>query len=196
MALRYVAFLHHLLHVGWQLQQAEQVRNRRAINLYAASQLFLRALVLIDVALERLGLFDRVQVFALHVFDDGQLGHLAVVDLANLHRHLAPVGGHGRTQPAFASNQFEAVLGFANDQRLQNAVGTNAISQVGDLGLIERLTRLVGVPRDRIAVQPHLAVLIAREPFIAGELGHGGRNDSVRLGLIPRTAQQCFQPTS
>ena len=106
-------------------------------------QLFLRALVLIDVPLERLGLFDRVEILALDVFDDGQLGHLAVVDVANLHGHLAPVGGLGGAEPALAGDQFEAVADAADDEWLQNAVRANAVGQIGDLGFVERLPRLV-----------------------------------------------------
>ena len=57
-------------------------------------------------ALERLGLFDRVEVFALNVFDDRQLGHLPVVDLADQDGHLPPIGGLGGTQAALAGDQF------------------------------------------------------------------------------------------
>ncbi len=105
-ALRDVAFLHHLLHVGRQLQQADQVGDGRAIDLDAAGQLFLRALILINVSLERLGFFDRVEVFALDVFDDGQLGHLAVVDVADLTgtwRQSAAWAARSRRSPAISS---------------------------------------------------------------------------------------------
>ena len=103
--------LHHLLHLGRQLQQPDQIGDGRAVDLHPRGQLFLRALVLVDVALERLGLFDRVEVLALNVLDDGQLGHLPVVDVADLHGHLPPVGGLGGAQPALAGDQLVAVAG-------------------------------------------------------------------------------------
>ena len=195
MTLRDVAFLHHLFHVGRQLQQAEQVGDRRAIDLHAAGQLFLRALILIDVPLERFGLFDRVEVLALDVFDDGELGHLAIVHVANLHGHLAPVGGLGGTQAALAGDQLEAVARAADDERLQNAVGANAIGQIGDLGLVECLARLVRVARDRVAIHPDLAVLVARDAIVARDLDRAGWSGR-RLRFIPSATQQSFQPTS
>ncbi len=115
MALRNLAFLHHLFHVDWQLQQTQQVGNRRSIDLNTTRQFFLSAMILINVPLERLGLFNRVEVFALDVFNDRQLGHLPIVDLANLHWHLAPVSCLGRTQTALASDEFETVFRAAND---------------------------------------------------------------------------------
>ena len=41
---------------------------------------------LLQVAMERGRLFQRVEVLALHVLDDRQLGHLPVVGLDHLHR--------------------------------------------------------------------------------------------------------------
>ena len=107
-------------------------------------------MVLIDVPLERLGLFDRVEILALDVFDDGQLGHLAIVDVADLHRHLLPVGGLGGAEAALAGDQLVAVADAADHQRLQDAVGANAVRQVGDLGFVERLPRLIRIGDDRL----------------------------------------------
>src|SRR6478735_2912887 len=126
--LRNLAFLHHLFHVHRQLQQTQQVGNRGSIDLNAARQFFLRALVLINVPLKRLSLFDRIEVLTLNILDNGQLSHLPIIDLANLHRHLTPVGRLSRTQAALASNEFESVFSATNDQRLQNAMSTDAIS--------------------------------------------------------------------
>ena len=139
----------------------------------AAGQFFLRALILINVALERLGLFDCVEVFALDVFDDRQLGHLPVVDFANQDGHLAPVGCLGGTQAALAGDEFVVVADEADDQRLQNAVGADAIGQIGDLGFFECLARLVRVANDRFAVEPGLAVLVARDSDVAGHVDRG-----------------------
>ena len=196
-ALRDVALLHHLLHVGRQLQQANQVGDGRAIDLHAGGQLFLRALVLIDVPLERLGLFDRVEVLALDVFDDGQLGHLAVVDFADLHRHLPPVGGLGGAEPALAGDQFVAFADAAHDQRLQDAVGANAVGQIGDLGFVERLAWLVRIARDRVAIEPDLAVFVARRCGRRPAMSMpAARRGASRSRVIPRTTQQGFQTTS
>ncbi len=161
MALRDFALLDHPLHVGRQLQQADQIRHGRAIDVDAGGDFFLRAMVLVDVPLERLRLFDRVEVLPLDVFDDGQLGHLAVVDVADLHRHLAPVGGLGGAEPALAGDELVAVADAADHQRLQDAVGADAVRQVGDLGLFERLPRLIRIGFDGDAVEPELAVLVA-----------------------------------
>ena len=47
-------------------------------------------------------------------------------------------------------------------------MGANAIGQIGDLGLVERLARLVRIARDGVAIEPDLAVLVAREAVVAG----------------------------
>ena len=176
-------------------KQADEVGDGRAVDLDAAGQLFLGALILINVALERLGLFDRVEVFALDVFDDRQLGHLPVVDFADQDGHLAPVGCLGGAQAALAGDQFVVVANEADDQRLQNAVGANAVGQIGDLGFFECLARLVRVADDRVAVQPGLAVLVARDSDVAGHVDRGGWR-RLRIAIIPGTTQQGFQTTS
>ena len=152
-------------------------------------------MVLIDVALERLGLFDRVEVLALDVFDDGQLGHLPIVDVADLHRHLPPVGRLGRAEPALAGDQFEPVADAADDERLQDAVRANAVRQVGDLGFVERLPRLIGIALDRVAVEPELAVVVARRADVERRF-RGGLDGGRRLRIFPRATQQGFQTTS
>ena len=82
------------------------------------------------------------------VFDDGQLGHLPVVDFADQDRDLAPVGCLGGTQAALAGDEFVVALDEADDQRLEDAVGADAIGQVGDFGFVEGLARLVRVAND------------------------------------------------
>ena len=95
-------------------------------------------LVLVHVPLERRGLFDRVEVLALNVLDDRQLGHLPVGHFANLHRHAFPARHLGGAQAALAGDELVAALERPHDDRLQEAVRANAVAQVGDLGFVER----------------------------------------------------------
>ena len=62
------------------------------------------AAILLEIPLERSGLFQGVEVLALQVLDNGQLGHLAVVGLDHLDRHVAPAGLHRRPQPPLAGH--------------------------------------------------------------------------------------------
>jgi hypothetical protein len=79
---------------------------------------------------------------------------------------------------------------------LQDAVSANAIGQIGNFGYIERLPRLVGIALDGVAIEPDLAVLVARETIVTvAGVCDPGRCD-FRSGrsfrTLPRATQQGF----
>ena len=150
-------FLHRL----GQFQQPDQVGDGRAVELQSAGQLLLRAAVLVEVFLERGGLFQRVEVFALQVFDDGQLGHLAVVGLDHVDRHVDPAGLDRRPKPPLAGHQLVAFVHPADHHRLQQPVGRNALGQRLHFVGREVLARLGRVAVDLVNARPAWATTLA-----------------------------------
>ncbi len=80
-------------------------------------------------------------------------------------RQSAAWAARSRRSPAISSKPSPDA---ADDQRLQNAVRADAVGQIGDLGFVERLPRLVRIALDRVAIEPDLAVLVARHAVVDG----------------------------
>ena len=57
------------LYLGWELQKAEIIGNRRPLLADTLAQLFLRQAVTVDQLLVSQGYFYRVQIFALDILD-------------------------------------------------------------------------------------------------------------------------------
>ena len=108
-----------VLHHRGKLQQADQICDRRAVDVQPAGEIFLRALVSLQILRERRRLFQRVQILALQVFHDRQFGHLAVVGIANQDRHVGPAGMDRRPQAPLAGDELIASRSAADQQRLQ-----------------------------------------------------------------------------
>ena len=96
-----------------------------AIDLHARGQLFLRALVLFDVALERFGLFNCVEVLPLDVFNDGHFQHPLRSRFFHHYWDYFETGQFGSSPTTFTSNDLITSWSFSYHQRLQNTVFTN-----------------------------------------------------------------------
>src|SRR5262245_47657704 len=131
-----------------QLEQPHQVGDRRAIDLQPPRQVLLRAVVLVEIALEREGLLDRVKVFSLQILNDGQFRDEPVVGLANAGGDRGPASVFGSPQPPFAGNELIAPVHAADEHRLQEVVLLQALGQRDDLGIAEIAPRLEGVLLD------------------------------------------------
>ena len=136
---------HPVLHLRRQVQQAEQVADRRPVHAEPLGELLLLHVEAVEVVLEPLGLFDRVQVAPLDVLDQGGLEHLLVVEVDDADRDLGQAGPLGGPQPPLAGDQLESVAGRPDDHRLQDAVLADAGGQLGELVVVERFAGLVGV---------------------------------------------------
>ena len=62
-----------------QFQEAHQIGDRAAVDFQATGQIFLGTAMLIEVALERKSLFNRVEILPLQVFHDGEFRHQAII---------------------------------------------------------------------------------------------------------------------
>ena len=70
------------LHIFGQLEQADQIGHGRAVDLQPPGELFLGALVALQVLMERCPFFECIQILALQVLDDRDLGGQAIIDVA------------------------------------------------------------------------------------------------------------------
>ena len=128
-----------------QLQQPQGIRNMRPALADLPGQILLAAGELVDQPAVALRLFQRREVVALDVLDDGELQHLAVGDLALQHRHLMELGDLGRAPAPLAGDDLmHAGPGWMNpdQERLQDAVAADRLCQGFELIGIEMPARL------------------------------------------------------
>ena len=102
----------------------------------------------LDQALQPLRLFQRIQVFALHILDERHGGGGLVRHVAHQHRDRIQPGQPGGTETAFASDDFiltrvRAGSQAANQDRLHDALRLDALSQFVQGALVHTGARLV-----------------------------------------------------
>src|SRR5579885_1065769 len=120
--------------LGFQPQQAQRVGHRSALPARPLRYLFLCQAELFDELRVDAGFFNRVQVLALKILDQGYLqGHL-VGEFPHERRNLLQPGSHGGTPATLTGHELIAAADAAHDDRLQNARRPNRAGQ-----LLERL---------------------------------------------------------
>ena len=98
------------------------------------------------------GFFDRVQAFALEVFDKGEFQHLAVAGFANDDGNICETDFLGCPPAALAGDEFIDSIRLTDDEGLDDAALTDALDQFVQLirGKIQtRLKRAWGNVRKR-----------------------------------------------
>ena len=156
----------HFLHRFGQSQQAQAVRHRAAAAPHRLGHGFMREAEFVHQALQTLGLFNRIEVFALDVFNQTHRQRRFVADAFNHHRNFGQTRQLAGTPTAFAGNQFvlrQAVL--AHNNRLNHALRLNRIGQLLQAFVVHLRTRLVAPRLDvahRHAGQPVAAAVAHR----------------------------------
>ena len=98
----------------------------------------------IGKALQPLRFFQRVQVFALDIFDQRHDRCSFVGHVLDEHRHLVQSGQSGGSHPAFASDDFVAVRPHrAHQNRLHHALRLDALGKLIQRTLVHARARLV-----------------------------------------------------
>src|SRR5258708_36047512 len=85
-----------------------------------------------------LRLFHRVEIFALHVFDDRDLERVGVADVDRHDRHLVQAGELRRAPAALAGDDLKAVLHTLDGpyyDRLDHAVLPNRVGEFAEFGV-------------------------------------------------------------
>ncbi len=153
MAGREAALAHMFAHVIGQLEQAHRVRHMLAALADLLSNRFLRAAEAVDQRLVSFRFLHRIEVGALHVLDDCDLEHFAIVHVAD------DSGNDSEARPArgapatLARDDLEHLrlsgIG-ANEDRLDHALGADRLRQFFQLRFDEGAARLLRVRHDAI----------------------------------------------
>ena len=124
------------LHLGRQFRQPHHVGDMAAALADDLRNLVLAAFEFIGERMIALRLFHRIEIFALHVFDDRDLERLAVVDIDRHDRNLVQAGDLRCAPAAFAGDDFETVLRAldrTHHDRLDHAVLPDRIGELGQV---------------------------------------------------------------
>ena len=126
-----------------------------------------------------LGLFDGVEVGALDVLDDGELGGLTVLGFHQDDGDVREAGEARGAEAAFAADELETTIAqLAADEGLDDAVCLDGVGELAQRVLIEGLARLPGRPDN---LRDGDGEDTSRETFVGwyGRLGDGrdGRTD-------------------
>ena len=146
------AFLEQILDWLLELQQANGVGNRGAVFAGALGDLLLRQVKFISQALEGVRLLDRVEIFALEVFDQRHLQRHLLRDIADDDRNAEQAGALRRSPAAFAGDQLEAPGDPADHQRLHDAAGMNRARKLVESFFAEARARLIGARVNQVDI--------------------------------------------
>ncbi len=98
---------------------------------------------------------DRIEILALHVFDDGEFEGFRILHLADDHRHVMQLGALRRAPAPLARHDLETVahaLDGAHENRLKDSLFADGVREIFQFGFGEILARLVRIrfeKRDR-----------------------------------------------
>ena len=162
------------LRIGLQIEQSHGIRNRGpALADLAGDFLLRKAEFLVKPGIGS-GFFDRVQAFALEVFDEGEFENLAVAGLANDDGDIRETDFFRSTPASLAGDEFIDTIRLSNDEGLDDPALADAFDQFVQLirGKIQtRLKRAGGNVRKREPLDS-LAVF-----FNWGRTGHALVNE-------------------
>ena len=151
MALGQLAGLEQHQRVVGQLEEPDQVRDRRPAAPDAAGELLFGEPEVLDQRRAGARLVDRIEVLADDVLDQRHLQPLGPLGLADDRRHLLEAGLLGRAPAALAGDQLVAAVGEgADEQRLDDAAGLDRRRQAAERLGVEALARLVRVRLDQV----------------------------------------------
>ncbi len=179
-----VACQQQRLHRFAQVEQAQQVAGGAARTPHGLRGLLVREAKLAQQPLQALRLFERIEVFALDVFDQRHGGRRLVGHVAHQHRHRVQPGQPGRPKAPLAGDDFihrartahglglpllrlpgsqaalAIVLGQAAHQnRLHDALRLDAFGQLVQRAFVHARARLVGAGHE--VAQGKLVRLVA-----------------------------------
>jgi hypothetical protein len=183
------ALFEELLNWRLEFQEADGVRDGRAVFPGTFRNLLLSQMELIDEALKGVGLLDWVQIFTLEIFHQGHfqrefLGHIAKYDRNTMH-----AGTLGGAPTAFAGDELIAVRDSTDYEWLDDTARLNGPRKLVESFFAEARTRLIrtGIYEIDINVQ---------EPFTQGRRYRRPRRCPQRVNrrdrrLLLRLRQRC-----
>ena len=125
-----------------EFKKADGVRDGDAAFADFRGGLFLGELKLVDELRVTEGFFERIEVLALEILDQGEFQHRAVIGFAQDHRDFGNPGELCRAPAAFSGDQLEGVAFLADDERLDDALFADGIRQFAQRFFGEIFSRL------------------------------------------------------
>ena len=180
-----VAGQQHGLHRVGQVEQAQQIAGGAAAAADGLGGLLVCQTKFADQALQSLGLFQRIEVFALHVFDQRHGGCGMVVHCAYQHGRRLQAGQVCSSEPPFAGNDLVfpgvgAIRQLAHEDRLHDALRLDAFGQFVQCAFVHACAGLVH----------------ARHHLRQRQFRRCGIQRCVAARLCGARTQQGFQPAS
>ncbi len=177
MALGQFPLVQHRLHFGRELQQSEQIRNRRPIAADQPRDLAVRQLELRRESLVARGLVDRREVVTLQILDERERQQRLVVDVFHDGRNLRPAEPRRCAPAPLARDQLEPAVPRPHQDGLQQSRRLDRRDQLVERPFVHSRTRLK-------RIGPH-----ARHRQLAER--------ARRLGLLARRrAEQRLEPAA
>ena len=137
-----------LLHRRGEIEQPEGITDVRARSAYLARELLVGGAEIVEELLVGCGLFQRVELLAVHVLDQGVPEQVVVLRLLDDGADLGQPSTLSGTPPPFAHDKLvPARPGRANHYRLQEADLSYGFRELVECLLVEHPPRLAGVRR-------------------------------------------------
>ena len=145
------AHVDHILDLLHQLEQSKQVGNGRAGPSDRVGGFLVGHLEVIDQAAQRRGLLQRIEVFALDIFDQRHCNGDFIRHVTHDRRDGLDTGDLRGTPASFAGDQFVTIVpGRAHHYRLHHTLRPDRICQLIQLVLVENRSRLKAARSDHL----------------------------------------------
>ena len=136
-------------------------------------------------------LLDRIEIFALDVFDERHLEERLIAprgDLLHDDRHAQQARALGRAPAALAGDDLKAIADLAHDDRLNDAVRRDRPRQLLEPRIVDRRARLKLVRRQAIDVD------LGRRRAELGRVGNERAQSFAESGAFVHVDHQEMQP--
>ena len=128
-----------------EVEKAQGIGDCRSCLADSRSDLFLSQGEVVGELAVGVGFLHRVEVGPLHIFDEGYGELVALSHLADDRWDVVQAGHLGRSDPSLSRDQLVSVEHFCDEDRLEDAMHTNAGRELFECVLLDPLSRLIGV---------------------------------------------------
>ena len=182
------------LDVGMELENAEEVRDGGAIFADFYRGFFLGEIEIFDQLAVAERFFNRVEILALEILDEGEFENFAVVSFADEDGKFGEAGELGGAPATFAGDEFIRPVARADDERLKDSLLFDGVGEFLDRILGEIFAGLKWARDD--AGDGNALHLLAGRFCRGGSRNCGGRGRSGRRrcrSFTDGAAHECAQ---
>ncbi len=132
-------------------------------------------------------LFNWIQIRALKILNESKLEHLLVIDVFNNDRKFLKTCKFRSLVPTFTSDNLISSTVLPNQQRLQDTIFFNRVTELTKLSLIKVRTRLIRIRFNLVDRNRHVSSGIARITGFCLSLSHQSIQTTTKTLLLLRT---------